>query len=490
MSMINLLACGYIGLPIVIFILGWVRWYIAVPVSLAILFAFFLALRDQTSSLPVVRKKDKPIIILSVLIIVGWVLFSGIGGFAFQTDDHMWRNEIFRLLVEKDWPVMSGTGSDARFLCYYIGFWMPAALFGKVFGLGAGFIFQSVWAILGVILVWLKLSEHLKRWSLSALLIFILFSGLDILGMALKGQNIFLLKWQHHIEWWTTMQYSSHSTQLYWVFNQAIYGWLLTLMILNEKKNSNLILFWPCGLLECTFPFVGMIPFLAYKVFCPSVPAPGTAGASVSNSDSPRTIRNSVMELFSVQNILGGGLIGILSAIYLLGNTSAGHTAVGIDSLAPAVATSNTGSFIADVLLFLAVEVLLYFVLIFRYHQKNPLFYISLAMLVICPFIRIGGGNDFCMRASIPALLVLCLLVTECLLDSWKTHKLRFFALVAVFLIGSITAVHELSRGVFQTIDYYRIGRPFMKYAETDLLRTSNFSSSAEDNWFYKYLAK
>lgn len=473
MSMINLLACGYIGLPIVIFILGWVRWYIAVPVALAILFAFFLALRNQSSSLPVVRKKDRPIIILSVLIIMGWVLFSGIGGFAFQTDDHMWRNEIFRLLVEKDWPVMSGTGSDARFLCYYIGFWMPAALFGKVFGLGAGFIFQSVWAILGVILVWLKLTESLKRWSLAALLIFILFSGLDILGFALKGQNIFTLKWQHHIEWWTTMQYSSHTTQLYWVFNQAIYGWLITLMILNEKKNSNLILIWSCGLLTCTFPFVGMIPFLTYKVF-------------------RKPFGASFKELFSMQNILGGGLIGIISGIYLLGNTSTGNTGVGVDSLSPsaAAATSGTGGFIADYLLFLMVEVLLYFILIFRFHRKNPLYYITLGMLMLCPLIRIGGGNDFCMRASIPALLVLCLLVTECLFDAWKKHRIRFIALLAVFLIGAITPIHELARGVFQTIDYYRIGRPFMLYTKSDLLQTSNFSSSTEGNWFFTYLAK
>lgn len=85
------------------------------------------------------------------------------------------------------------------------------------------------------------------------------------------------------------MQYSSHSTQLYWVFNQAIYGWLLTLMILNEKKKENLILYWSCGLLECTFPFVGMIPFLALQVF---------------RKDQGET---SLRPLFSVQNIVGGG---------------------------------------------------------------------------------------------------------------------------------------------------------------------------------------
>ena len=473
----DLLSCGYIGLPILIFIMGWIRWYIAIPVCCVILFSFFLCLRKPGASLPEVQKKDKTIIILSVGIIIGWVLFSGIGGFSFQTDDHPWRNEIFRQLVEKDWPVVSDAGQNPRFLCYYIGFWMPAALFGKLFGLSAGFIFQSVWAILGVILVWLKLSEYLKRWSLASLLVFILFSGLDLLGMALKGQNIFALKWQHEIEWWTSIQFSSHTTQLYWVFNQSIYGWLITLMILNEKKNENLILFWSCGVLTCTFPFVGMIPFLAYKVF-------------------RKPIGTSFKELFSVQNIAGGGLIGIISGIYLLGNTSAGSAGVGTGTFTGTAAQELSASgqpfliFLGDILLFLAVEVLLYFILIFRFHRKNPLYYIALGTLILCPLIRIGGGSDFCMRASIPALLVLCLMVTECLMDSWKKHKVRFIALMVVFLIGAITPIHELARGVFQTIDYYRIGRPFMLYTKSDLLQANNFSSSTEGNWFYTYLAK
>lgn len=467
---LNSLACAYIGLPILIFILGWIRWYIAVPACCAILFAFFRYLQGSRAALPpVAGRKDRIVILLSVAGLVLWVLFSGIGGFSFQTDDHPWRNEIFRLLVEKDWPVLSGMAQDSRFLCYYIGFWMPAAVFGKIFGLEAGFIFQSVWAILGVLLVWLKMTEYYQKWSLPALLIFIFFSGLDILGMTLKGQNILQLKWQHHIEWWTTMQYSSHSTQLYWVYNQAIYGWLLTMMILNEKRKDNLVLIWSYGVLECTFPFVGMIPFLAWKAF-------GKEG----------NFRN----IFSLQNILGGGLIGLLSGIYLLGNSSAGQSAVGIDSLAPAVATTDTGLFIGDVLLFLLIEVLLYYVLIFRYHRKNPLLYISLATLILCPLIRIGGGNDFCMRASIPALLVLCLLVTECLLNSWKTHKIRFFALLVVLLIGSITPIHELARGVFQTIDYYRIGRPLLLYTKADPLQSSNFSSGTKENLFYTWLAK
>lgn len=41
-------------------------------------------------------------------------------------------------------------GYQMRGLIYYIGYWLPAAVVGKVFGLTAGYYFQYVWAIIGI----------------------------------------------------------------------------------------------------------------------------------------------------------------------------------------------------------------------------------------------------------------------------------------------------------------------------------------------------
>lgn len=117
-----------------------------------------------------------PIIVILIL----WVYFSGIGGFVFQNKDHWWRNETFNLLVQEDWPVivkmnMKGT-MQPRALIYYIGFWLPSAVVGKLFGLNAGYAFQALWAVLGLFIIYYLISERLGSFSIKSLLCLIFFS--------------------------------------------------------------------------------------------------------------------------------------------------------------------------------------------------------------------------------------------------------------------------------------------------------------------------
>lgn len=470
---VDILTYLYIALPVIIFILGWVRWYIAVPATLVILYSFFRCLRGSETSLPAVSGKDIKWIAISFGLIVLWVYLSGIGGFAYQNGDLLTRNETFRLMVENPWPVIAETESGPRMLSYYIGFWMPAALFGKIFGLAAGYVFQYFWAVLGVSLVFLKMAEKLGRWSAAAMVIFIFFSGLDLLGHAVKGNNVFAMSWQEPIDQWTNLQYSSHTTQLFWVFNQSIYGWLLTLMILNAKRTGSLVLWWSCGVLSCTFPFVGMFPYLAWMVL----------RSGLKEKSMGKAIGKMFRELFTFENVAGGGVIGIISAIYLMNNTSATTKGVMEFQYYPE-------NYLVNALVFVFFEAVIYYFFLFRYHRKNVLMYISLACLILCPFARVGHGIDFCMRASIPSLLVLCLLIIECMADSWKTHKLRFFALLAALLIGSFTPIHEFVRSVERTASLYASGSPIIGYIDFNVMEGSNFSSSTENNLFIKYLAK
>ncbi len=464
---------GYIALPVILFMLGWVRLYISIPATLVILYSFFRCLRKDETILPAVTRKDLKWIILSAVLICAWVFLSGIGGFAYQNPDQLTRNETFRLLVENPWPVVTETDSGPRMLSYYIGFWLPAAAFGKVFGLSAGYAFQYFWAVLGVTLVYLKIVERIGKWQTAFLLLFIFFSGLDLLGHAAKGKDIFTLSWQQEIDQFAYHQYSSHTTQLFWVFNQAIYGWLLTMMILNARRIGGLVLIWSCGVLCCTFPFVGMAPYVGFAVL--------TVG--LKEKAFWPGIKRIFREIFTLENVLGGGLIGIISAIYLMGNGSAGTKGVMEFQYYP-------DYYLDEVLIFILFEVFIYYVIIFPHHRKNPLMYLSLALLILCPFGRVGHGIDFCMRASIPSLLVLCLLIMECLRDSWKAHKVQFFILLAAFLIGSVTPIHEMVRSIANTIDLYRSGQTIIQYIYFDVMASSNFSSSAVGNLFLKYLGK
>ena len=181
---------------------------------------------------------------LIFLICLVWVFWSGIGGYFFQSSDHGARNAIYNDLLNFNWPVIYEKG---RYLNYYFGYWLPSAFLTKVisklFLIDLLKIGEFILYIYTVIFVFVIVLQLLKRFSISKKNIIILisclifFSGLDIcaliIKLLLKGDFNFsyeLAKWWNyddsifnHIEWWANhWQYSSNTTQLFWVFNQAL----------------------------------------------------------------------------------------------------------------------------------------------------------------------------------------------------------------------------------------------------------------------------
>ena len=114
-------------------------------------------------------------------------------------------------------------------------------------------------------------------------------------------------------------------------------------------------------------------------------------------------------------------------------------------------------------------------------------------ILIICPFIKVGYGYDFCMRASVPALFILMLMCMETLerirLDG---RKYLLAGYCTVLLIGAITPFNEIHRSVRETFWRATYGES-VRYPEYNienrLLYGKNFSGEVAGNIFYKYLA-
>ncbi|MCR5484084.1 MAG: hypothetical protein K6F09_00680, partial [Clostridiales bacterium] len=254
----------YIAIPFLIFALGFMRAAIAVPVALVTAVCLFFMIKDAPALYSPPKEKKTYIIMAAALIIIFiWVFFSGIGKLSFQTEDHRCRNEIFDLLVNNTWPIKySYADGSSLVLIYYIAFWLPAAVIGKLLGLYAGYLFQVVWAVIGIYLFFMLASAINKKFSLTILLIFIFFSGLDIIGAVYNRMD---LKIGEHLEWWTYFaQFSSFTTQLYWVFNQSLPAWIITALLYVQKNNKYLVFIVSFSLLASTLPFIGLIPFAAY----------------------------------------------------------------------------------------------------------------------------------------------------------------------------------------------------------------------------------
>lgn len=470
---------GYLFLPILIFFVGWTRWYFALLLLAGVGFSVFtMVKKEQSFSFPE-KYSDKTMFLVVLGLIILWAYFSGVGGFVWQNDDHAWRNRIFELLVTEKWPViMDATDINSgkemtSVMTYYLGFWLPSAVVGKLFGLKAGFAFQLVWLILGLLLVFELISIHLKKYSLKYLILFILFSGLDVAGLFFTQGNLQWAPFPGHIEWWSGYQYSSNTTLVFWVFNQAIYAWIILLFLLLQTDNRHIVFIYSCGLLFCTIPFVGIMPFFIYQVL-----------KNMKIKESGFDLKRIFFDLFTVENVVAGGLVGILSFLYLRNNSSAQK----MNLSAPIQSRAELYLYIV----FILFDVGFYLFAIVGESYKKPLFWIMTAVLVLTPMVRVGYGKDFCMRASIPALLMLYLFVIRSL-ESYKNKKKwnRYAFLVLLLSIGAATPVREFVRTGVNTNTLAWQGDVSMNYVDdNEIMGAPNFSADIKDNYFYNYISK
>jgi len=499
-SILDIIVICYLLLPFTIFIVGWCKWFVWIPGILILGLCFYRMYRrlddNDTESgrafekLFTGRNTIKWIVVL-VLITV-WTILSGIGGFVFQNEDHTYRNALFSMLVNYEWPVKADVFFEnkgiiqTRGLIYYIGFWMPAAIVGKLFGIQTGYFFQVVWAVTGIFLFYCEVCLFRKKFDVWPFIIWMLFSGADIIGIFILYGKAGAPNATTHLEWWSSpwFQYSSNTTQLFWVFNQAIPAWLITVTMLNEKKNNRILFLWATGMINCTLPFVGMIPLMVY--------------VAISNNMREHKGRGIKMgfvsffkEAFTVENFLGGGFVGLISFAYLWGNVSGGKNNVGqlteIDG-----AILPLGNYIYIYIVFAIMEFLLYFVVLFRSQKKHHLYWITLLWLLICPFIHIGSSIDFCMRASIPAIVCLVIMIIQTISEALsRKEKTRLdyatvIVLVILLIVGLSTPVHEFTRTVSYTANHYR----YVDVTDADVMSGDNFSGNIEKNLFFNLLAK
>ncbi len=472
-SIFVLIGYAYIILPILVFFIGYCNTVTAILGTLTIICASYFLYKNRPQLWMPQNKKEWFLIGLLVLISSLWVYLSGIGAFVFQNYDHTARNAIFEKLIALDWPVKSDNG---QFLIYYIGFWLPSAVVGKIANnLNIAYFFQYLWAVLGVFLTFYFILVNLKNKSLLPIIVFILFSGLDIAGANLLE----ILSVHHtptnlisHMEWWFRgFQFSSMTTQLFWVFNQAIPAWIVTLILFNEKNNKNMIFIYSCMFLSSTLPAIGLLPFLCYLILKNS-----------NDNDikmlSIEHIKTSVKSCFTLSNILCASFVTLVSYIYLSNNMAAAATNPISD-----VQSLHFGFFVFWFLTFFILEAGLYLFSVFKMQYKNPVYYICCFCLLVYPFIRVGYASDFCMRATIPALILLYLFVVQALESKeFLRNKLSAILLIILLLVGSFTPVHEISR----TVVYTSLG---VKKAPS-ILQGANFYGYVENNKFLKYFGK
>ena len=183
-ELLNNLTYIYLIIPIIIFLLGWVKLWISIPLSLALIIFAYKRLKKMKINLKNYLLENKKEIIIILLISLILIFLSGIGGFVYQNKDHLYRNAIFSELINNKWPIYISPGGEFTkevMMVYYFAIWLPSALIGKIFGMKIAYFSFYIWCVIGLFLFLNYLRKYNKNNYLIPIILLIRISGLDII---------------------------------------------------------------------------------------------------------------------------------------------------------------------------------------------------------------------------------------------------------------------------------------------------------------------
>lgn len=362
-------------------------------------------------------------------------LLGGEGHFFYSNTDWLIRDAVLADLVRVGPKALYRYEEQSYLLRAPLGMYLAPAAVGRMFGLQAAHLalLAQNSLIVGAIGYFATALAQVRK----APFIFVLtaFSGLDILAVFAaeavemsKGGAFMAFT---HIEWWSTyfspipLQYSSFITQLFWVPNHMAPGlWFATLVLLHVRGEiafSTLLLSCAPLLLWSPLAMMGAIPFVAFLA-----------------------LRLPLRQLAATEIFLAtaAGLCFLPIVFYLAVDAGA----VKHEWL---IFREN---FVRTYVTFLLVEIPQAAIVLYAWRKtavpdRGPLA-LALALLLLIPFYSIGPGNDFAMRASIPALFFLAFSFARIAVLTPRDDSAFPTLIASLVLIGAGTPLIELRSAV------------------------------------------
>lgn len=514
-----LVAYAYMVLPIFIFLVSWLRWYIGIPAAAILLIGFLSLLKTHYWQNQDVIKLPLKAFFLICCIFLIWTWISGVGGFFFQTSDMPWRNATFRDLINYNWPVIYPSTNNG--LVYYLLFWIVPALFGKIFGWTVGNVILLLWTFVGIMIAYLLIVNLHKRITMQSLLVicivFILWSGLNTVGLAITNilhvsDNAYGLysaePWLNysHNGYIYNYLYRSNFESLSFVFNQTIVPWVAIGLLMNNKSVSTFIFLGLCVLPFAPLPFIGFLPLLLILAITWAL-----------KQIKQKNIKGIIPELFSIPNLFASITIFPVFFLYFKSNVAyasgAGESSFGL------YVPWQAFDFRRIVLLslFYLLEFGVVSIIIYPRIKNRTLFFTVVLSLILIPLFKVGTGRDFCMGASIPILFLLMVFVIEFIFGDFKTFlsrnkdemgknfllSSRGFILIIVLTLSSLSPLGDVASRLYSFVDTRTFPivsdsiRTFSNKNIGDtatgignLLLENYLVPNPETKAFYKYLAR
>ena len=483
LPVLHRLTIVYLMLPVVIWLVGWFRWWAGIPAAALVVAGLGKAMRGSW------RVSPRPVTFALLLMALVWVMTTSAGGvFGLNNVDWIKHRAILTDLVQYAWPVrlpdplVAFLSPDARarpdsLLRYYLGYYLTPGLIGRWFGLAALNWAVPLWTWCGVALLMLLFTRRFSepRAALVAAVVLMGFSGMDFLRIVLLSGDVVPLFSDSHIETdeflTFKVQYSSNTTALMWVPQHFIASGLYTTLLIQLRRQPQFLAV--SGILLAASPFWS--PFVALGLL-PLV--------MVLLRD------NGIRPFLHWQNLLLAGPLAGLLVAYLTSDLRGIPSGWLWHKADWAVLVEWFPVFYLTE--FLGLVLLLW--LVRPPVRRDPFVMAGVATLLLLPLYTYGHFNDLGMRTSLPALMILCWHCVGAVSTSvdrglWSVTSLRPRAtghrsknpvkrrpgqtsepgarqnrtrvilvclMVTLLLIGAVTPLHELvgAYGSFGTFRY------------------------------------
>ncbi len=423
---LGLLIFGALAVPALLFYTFIGAGWLCIALGAALLLA-----------LPQFRSARSPLALqtLAACVIAALVLtvFGGEGRFLPATQDWIVRDAVLHDLAAHSWPFVYRFNGTDLLLRAPLGMYLLPSLAGKLAGLHAAYLALLVQntAFITFILLVFCVAPTWRR-SLCILTVFVLFSGWDVPGglfMSALRESVThqAVPLPADIGWWDILfQYSSTITLAYWVPNHALAGWFLTA----------LLLLWERGQIRIGALMAGAVLTLIWSPFALMGALPFLVKAGMTSLFRRRLNPWEVVTTLFVTAALAPAVL------YLISDTT------GVPRGYSAAAT--TLPFAPLYAIFIGFEVLAFLLinLLFWPAERGGItrstYWVAALSLLAIPFFKIGNGNDFVMRASIPASAIMAITTGHTLASVLAARQpWRVGVVLTVVGFGALTGIDQ-----------------------------------------------
>lgn len=433
-----------LALPYAFFIPGWLNTPAALFTGAVTVLCFVLTIRSLADSTPGDREG---MTLPAFLLIVVYVNLSGVGGYGYQSPDHSMHNSRLADLITNPWPVHYDIqGFGEKHLVYYMGYFLPAAVIGKLTSYDTAKYFLYLWAIFAMTLAfrWLQCLAN-RRLTAGLVGIFMIFGTLDLLNTWLAAPNTvgwldYVLPMDIGLFEFITREiigvfvgnYLSHTLQLYFAPHQVIAGWIgagLLAHLYLSRQASGFLFAYALLCLWSPFVMLGLAPLVIVLAL--------------------HLLREHTRALLSIPNILGAAVLLSLFVVFYISGSAEKNPSF---SLLSQLHTPQ--HYLTMGLWFLAgwgMYALLLLPAAPQLEAREKILLAGLLLsLALLPAWIFGSYNDLLCRGNAPLMfLLLAFLLKAWTLYQHQQSRALLLAMGFCIAVGSLSALQQHIKAIY-----------------------------------------